>query len=136
MFNAKHDHTEEAFLFLSKEPKTRTTKKGADTHKQIERYYIDESYIQKKTWASSPIVFMLAKFYNGAAPNDHTYNYTIPSSTWFALCPCPPPQHLGKKKVLMTPKYLSNVVLQIPFQKTHPPFLGGDMQSFLDNNLP
>lgn len=51
--------------------------------------------------------------------------------------PVPPPLNISeKKKVLMTPKYLSNVVLQIPFQKTHPPFLGGDMQSFLDNNLP
>lgn len=122
MFNAKHDHTEEAFLFLSKEPKTRTTKKGADTHKQIERYYIDESYIQKKTWASSPIVFMLAKFYNGAAPNDHTYNYTIPSSTWFALCPCPPPpQHLGKKKSLDDPQISLKCCTPNPFPKNSPP---------------
>ena len=108
--------------------------KGESTNKLKGMKYMKAIY-RKKTWASSPIVFYVGKICTMAQLQKIT-NTIIQYHPQHGLLCAPPPQHLRNKKVLITPKYLSNVYSKSLSKKITPIFLGGDMQSFLDNNLP
>ena len=108
------------FFFCQKKVKHELRKKGADTQTNWKEWNRWKLYTEKNMGIIAYCFLSWQNLYNGAAPEDHKYNYTIPSSTWFALCPAPSTSQ--KQKSLDYPQISLKCCTPNPFPKKSPPF--------------
>lgn len=123
------------FFFCQKKVKHELRKKGADTQTNWKEWNRWKLYTEKKHGHHRLLFFILAKFVQWRS--SRRSQIQLYNTILNMVCSVPRPLNISETKKSWLPPNISQMLYSKSLSKKITPiFLGGDMQSFLDNNLP